>query len=307
MSSRTPRLISESLTESPADSARPDDLRRRVFFRRRFRPARRQGLLSEASARPRRAFADVGPLEQARAARRLGLALGAWRCARRRSRSCTGTTSSIATGAQRAGFGAQIAAVRALCGLSALRAAGARARRRARRALGAAGHGPRAARVRRRGAGVHAARRGCSAPGLDRMAAGWRCRRLASRCSPATAHGARLNLEWLAKGFACIVETAQGEKPNWDERCAAFADAHRRGRPRRGDRRDRRDRPQPRRDSGDAALAPICDLGHAPQRPHRARDAGQHHSVLYLDRAGRRGDARQAGRSPPRRSSNGST
>jgi hypothetical protein len=33
----------------------------------------------------------------------------------------------------------------------------------------------------------------------------------------------RLNLEWLAKGFACIVETATGEAPGWDERCAAFA------------------------------------------------------------------------------------
>ena len=33
----------------------------------------------------------------------------------------------------------------------------------------------------------------------------------------------RLNLEWLAKGFACIVETALGEKPSWDERCADFA------------------------------------------------------------------------------------
>ena len=33
----------------------------------------------------------------------------------------------------------------------------------------------------------------------------------------------RLNLEWLAKGFACIIETARGETPNWDERCAAFA------------------------------------------------------------------------------------
>jgi predicted alpha/beta hydrolase family esterase len=33
----------------------------------------------------------------------------------------------------------------------------------------------------------------------------------------------RLNLEWLARGFACIVETALGEKPNWDARCAAFA------------------------------------------------------------------------------------
>ncbi len=33
----------------------------------------------------------------------------------------------------------------------------------------------------------------------------------------------RLNLEWLAKGFACIVETAQGEAPCWDERCSAFA------------------------------------------------------------------------------------
>ncbi len=32
-----------------------------------------------------------------------------------------------------------------------------------------------------------------------------------------------LNLEWLAKGFACIVETAKGEAPSWDERCAAFA------------------------------------------------------------------------------------
>jgi pimeloyl-ACP methyl ester carboxylesterase len=33
----------------------------------------------------------------------------------------------------------------------------------------------------------------------------------------------RLNLEWLAKGFACIVETAMGEASSWDERCAAFA------------------------------------------------------------------------------------
>lgn len=33
----------------------------------------------------------------------------------------------------------------------------------------------------------------------------------------------RLNLEWLAKGFAAIVETAKGEAPAWDERCAAFA------------------------------------------------------------------------------------
>ncbi len=34
----------------------------------------------------------------------------------------------------------------------------------------------------------------------------------------------RLNLEWLAKGFAAIVETAKGEATPWDERCAAFAD-----------------------------------------------------------------------------------
>ena len=33
-----------------------------------------------------------------------------------------------------------------------------------------------------------------------------------------------LNLEWLAKGFACIVETAQGEAPSWDARCEAFAE-----------------------------------------------------------------------------------
>ncbi len=33
----------------------------------------------------------------------------------------------------------------------------------------------------------------------------------------------KLNLEWLAKGFACLVETAHGEKPSWDARCAAFA------------------------------------------------------------------------------------
>jgi hypothetical protein len=32
-----------------------------------------------------------------------------------------------------------------------------------------------------------------------------------------------LNLEWLAKASACLVETARGEKPAWDERCAAFA------------------------------------------------------------------------------------
>ena len=33
----------------------------------------------------------------------------------------------------------------------------------------------------------------------------------------------RLNLEWLAKGFACIVETATDERPGWDDRCAIFA------------------------------------------------------------------------------------
>jgi pimeloyl-ACP methyl ester carboxylesterase len=33
----------------------------------------------------------------------------------------------------------------------------------------------------------------------------------------------KLNLEWLAKGFACIVETAKGEAPSWDARCAVFA------------------------------------------------------------------------------------
>lgn len=35
----------------------------------------------------------------------------------------------------------------------------------------------------------------------------------------------KLNLEWLAKGFACIVETAKGEAPSWEDRCAAFAEA----------------------------------------------------------------------------------
>jgi hypothetical protein len=32
-----------------------------------------------------------------------------------------------------------------------------------------------------------------------------------------------LNLEWLARGFACIIETARGEAASWDERCAHFA------------------------------------------------------------------------------------
>jgi hypothetical protein len=32
-----------------------------------------------------------------------------------------------------------------------------------------------------------------------------------------------LNLEWLARGFACVIETARGEKPSWNDRCREFA------------------------------------------------------------------------------------
>ncbi len=33
-----------------------------------------------------------------------------------------------------------------------------------------------------------------------------------------------LNLEWLARGFACVVETARREKPTWEDRCQEFAE-----------------------------------------------------------------------------------
>jgi hypothetical protein len=32
-----------------------------------------------------------------------------------------------------------------------------------------------------------------------------------------------LSLEWLARGFACIIETARGEKTSWNDRCREFA------------------------------------------------------------------------------------
>jgi hypothetical protein len=211
-------VISDKFAEPPFDNL-AETHRRRVFFIAGFDPRGVKGYykrLGEALA----PIASVGPLE------RRGVHSAVWRL-----RSAEAETifeflhwDDIVDRHWRAKgrFGAQAAAARALfvyqrCGLLARAREGARAVRWALLIMGLA---PLALAVAALVLSFAAGALGSwavpyggwlAAPALvgalyaaDRM---WRA----------------LNLEWLAKGFACIVETAKGEASPWDERCAAFA------------------------------------------------------------------------------------
>ena len=196
-------------------------MRRRVLFVAGFDPRGVKGYyqrLNEVMA----PYAAAGPLEN------LGPIASAWRW-----RTKDGTTETTfeflhwddivdRNWRAKGRLAAQLAAMRALwvyarCGLLARTSDGARAVRLALLAMGLA---PPALAVAAMlftlavGAlGAQLFPYGCwlAAPAL--AAALYLCDRA----------WRKLNLEWLAKGFACIVETALGEQPNWDARCDAFA------------------------------------------------------------------------------------
>ncbi|HXT06772.1 MAG TPA: hypothetical protein VN715_07530 [Roseiarcus sp.] len=211
-------MISDKLAEPPPAGVAVT-MRRRVFFIAGFDPRGVGGYyqrLSEAVA----PVASVGPLE------RQGDNGALWRW---RSMSAETTFEFLQWDdivdrhwRAKGRLGAQVAAARALlvyhrCGLLARAADGARA---VRWALLAMGLGPLVMAVAALvftlavgGLGAWALPYGgwLAAPALiGALVVGDRAWR-------------KLNLEWLAKGFACIVETAKGEAPSWEARCAAFA------------------------------------------------------------------------------------
>jgi pimeloyl-ACP methyl ester carboxylesterase len=211
-------VIPDNLVEPRLDRV-PVTMRRRVFFVAGFDPRGVEGYyrrLSEALG----PGADIGPLER----RGPHGALWRWRT------PSTETTfeflrwDDVVDRHWRAKgrFGAQIAALRALivyqrCGLLARSREGARAVRLALLVMGLA---PLAL-----GAAMLLFTLGVGALGaLAIPHGGWLA--LPAWIGALFASDwawRKLNLEWLAKGFACIVETAKGEQPGWDERCAAFA------------------------------------------------------------------------------------
>ncbi len=197
-------------------------MRRRVLFVAGFDPRGVKGYyqrLGEAMS----PYASVGPLE------RLGPFASGWRWRAKDGASETAFEflhwDDIVERHWRAKgrIGAQIAALRALwvyarCGLLARSSEGARAVRWALLAMGLAPLAFAGATL-----GLTLA---VGALGAWLMPhGGW-------LAAPALAAGLyasdrawrALNLEWLAKGFACIVETAQGDAPSWDARCEAFAE-----------------------------------------------------------------------------------
>ncbi len=216
---RGARLILEPLAETPADSVRTS-IRRRVFFVAGFDPRGVNGYyqrFSEALA----PFAEVGPLD------RPGLYETRWRW--------RGAAADVAFSflhwddivdqhwRGKGRIGAQIAAVRALLvyqrsGLLTRARDGARAVRWALLILGLAPAVSIAAALLLTLA--------VGAIGAEWLPyGGWLALpALVGALYLCDRAWRRLNLEWLAKGFACIVETALGEKPNWDERCAGFAE-----------------------------------------------------------------------------------
>ncbi|MDE3177616.1 MAG: hypothetical protein KGM15_16065 [Pseudomonadota bacterium] len=214
-------MIAETVAESPAEHARTR-LRRRVLFVAGFDPRGVKGYyqrMSEAMA----PYAAAGSLE------RLAPFASGWRW--RGEDGATETAfeflhwDDIVDRHWRAKgrIGAQIAAMRALwvyarCGLLARASDGARAVRWALLVMGLAPLAFAAATlvftlvVGALGAWLIPHGGWLAAPtlaaGLYMSDRAWRA----------------LNLEWLAKGFACIVETALGEAPSWDGRCEVFAE-----------------------------------------------------------------------------------
>ena len=211
-------MISDKLAEPFLDSV-PTTMRRRVFFIAGFDPRGVKGYyqrLSESLA----PIASVGPLERQGGYR----ALWSWRSPAVETTFEFLQWDDIVDRHWRAKgrLGAQVAAARALfvyyrCGLLARARDGARA---VRWALLVMGLGPLALAAAALAfpltAGVLGARAlpyggWLAAPAfIVALLVGdlaWR----------------KLNLEWLAKGFACIVETARGEAMAWEARCAIFA------------------------------------------------------------------------------------
>ena len=211
-------MISDKLAEPPFDSV-ATTIRRRVFFIAGFDPRGVKGYyerLSEALA----PMASVGPLEPQGAYGAL------WRL---RSRAAETTFEFLQWDdlvkrhwRAKGRLGAEVAATRALfvyrrCGLLARARDGARAVRWALLVMGLAPLALLLAAlvftlaVGALGAWAMPYGVWLAAPALiGALVAGDRAWR-------------KLNLEWLAKGFACIVETAKGEAPSWDQRCAIFA------------------------------------------------------------------------------------
>ncbi len=212
-------MISDTLAEPPLDNS-PVTMRRRVFFIAGFDPRGVKGYYQRLAA-ALAPIAPVGPLER----RSAHSALWRWRSAAvELTFEFLGWDDIVDEHWRAKGrLGAQIAAARALlvyqrCGLLGRARDGARAVRWALLVMGLA---PLALAIAALAftlaigvLGAWALPYGglLAAPALvgalwvgDRA---WR----------------RLNLEWLAKGFACIVETAKGEAPSWEARCATFAE-----------------------------------------------------------------------------------
>ena len=211
-------MISDKLTEPPFESV-ATTMRRRVFFIAGFDPRGVEGYyqrLSEALA----PMACVGPLE------RQGAYGALWRW---RSMSAETTFEFLQWDdiverhwRAKGRLGVQVAAARALLRLSPLRLL-ARARdgaRAVRWALLVMGLAPLALAV----AALCLHARGWCVRRLDHALRWWLAApALIGSLLVGDRAWRKLNLEWLAKGFACIVETAKGEAPSWDTRCAAFA------------------------------------------------------------------------------------
>ena len=210
-------MISDRLAESPLDSV-PTTMRRHVFFIAGFDPRGAESYYKRLSASlpPR---ASVSPLEPQGA---YG-ALWRWRSPPTETTFEFLKWDDIVDRHWRAKgrLGAQVAAARALfvyyrCGLLARARNGARA---VRWALLVMGLGPLALAV-----AAFAFPFAVGALGAWALPyGGWLAvPALIAALFVGDLAWRKLNLEWLAKGFACIVETARGEAPSWEARCAAF-------------------------------------------------------------------------------------
>jgi hypothetical protein len=211
-------VITDRLAEPPLDSV-PTTVRRRVFFIAGFDPRGVKGYykrLSESLA----PMASVGPLERQGDAG----ALWVWRSQAAETTFEFLPWDDIVDRHWRAKgrLGAQIAAARALfvyhrCGLLTRARDGARA---VRWALLVMGLGPLALAAVALAFPLAVGALGARAVPYG----GWLAvPALIAALFVGDLAWRKLNLEWLAKGFACIVETAKGEAPSWDARCAAFA------------------------------------------------------------------------------------
>lgn len=211
-------MISDKLAESSLDIV-PTAMRRHVFFIAGFDPRGVKGYyqrLSESLA----PMASVGPLERQGA---YGV-LWRWRSPAAQTAFEFLRWDDIVDRHWRAKgrLGAQIAAARALfvyqrSGLLARARDGARA---VRWALLVMGLGPLVLAVAALGFAIAAGALGAGAAPHG----GWLAvPALIAALLVGDFAWRKLNLEWLAKGFACIVETAKGEAPSWDARCAVFA------------------------------------------------------------------------------------